>query len=181
MVQQIKTLAGLAGAFYYIRVAHRLCLKGCQLWDGLRLLVFRFSPESWEGRKRKKRKKMCVSCWQRRAYIWLNPCPCKKVRKKNKTPNWRSNKWGWENACFLCLAAFLCHDFLCFYLCPFFLCGAGAARQENLTHCLDWLVPSPRGMAVLRKKFLSVVHLWRHISSHCCGLLTSNSLASKIK
>lgn len=131
MVQWITTLAGIAGAFYCIGIAHRLCLKGCQLWDGLRLLVFHFSPESWEGRKR-------MGVWPvdrggSSEYIWLNACPCKKIKKQ---PTEDQINEGGENASFLCLAAFLCRDFLCLYLCPFLLCGAGAARQENLTHCV---------------------------------------------
>lgn len=122
-----------------------------------------------------------VNCWQRKVIrIYLTkPLSLQENKIQN---NWRLYKRGWKNTCFLCLAAFLCRDFLCLYLCPFLLCGAGAARQENLTrsvwtgwchHCRD--------VAALRKTFLSVAHLWRHISSHCCGLLISHSLASKIK
>lgn len=133
MVQRIRTPTGVAGAFYYNRVAHRLCFKGCQLWDGLRLLVFHFSQRAWKGGEGRKWE-WGVDRGGSSQYIWLNSCPCRKIKKY-----WKSNKRGWENACFLRLAAFLCHDFLCLYLCLFPLCGAGAAHQENLTRSV-WTV-----------------------------------------
>lgn len=169
---------------------HRVCLQA--LLRGLSAVRLAqvahvcFSPEYWEGRKSKK-----VGVWGEESrgicrgepaeyqpdisrIADQNPCSCKKI-KTNNPPNWRSSKQAWE----MCVFSLLLLSVVTFSVSLSF---PHAACQANLTGSglpgAIMMVPC-RDVAAPRKMLLSLADLWRQSSS--CGLLRSDSFASKIK